>query len=162
MPGGQSALDLRHPDGRRLRIIPQRTFGSAGNGFGSLSFSQIPDITVELVDADGRARLLVLDPKYKVRDSNGTVGPKKDDIDKMHAYRDAIIDRMTGQRVVHHAAILYPGPAVSFGDQVSAIETCPLRPGIAAAAIANLLRALMPENRPQHPAMSWKDRSLAV
>ncbi|AWK86252.1 nuclease domain-containing protein [Azospirillum thermophilum] len=34
--------------------------------------------------------LLLLDPKYKIDDANGT-RPKKDDIDKMHAYRDSIV-----------------------------------------------------------------------
>ena len=59
-------------------------------------------------------RLFVFDPKYKL-DSEGhdeeslTGRPHKTDIDKMHAYRDAIRGE-GGKRVIEYAAILYPGP----------------------------------------------------
>ena len=50
--------------------------------------------------------------------------PKKVDIDKMHAYRDAI--RMNDERVVTYAAILFPGPpAPPFGSGVEAISAVP-------------------------------------
>ena len=90
--------------------------------------------------------LLIFDPKYKLQsefiaricsgtrrrariaddDAEGATGrPKKVDIDKMHAYRDAIqLDR---RRVVDFAAILYPGPAVSYGTEVAALPAYPTR-----------------------------------
>jgi PD-(D/E)XK nuclease superfamily len=40
---------------------------------------------------------------------------KKVDIDKMHAYRDAIRDQ-SGTRVVRYAATLYPGPELHYAE----------------------------------------------
>ena len=56
--------------------------------------------------------LILFDPKYKLdSETNGEPGdgkPKKVDIDKMHAYRDAI--RLAdGDRVIRYAATNYPG-----------------------------------------------------
>ena len=73
---------------------------------------------------------MVFDPKYKL-DSEELEGevtdgrPKKIDIDKMHAYRDAIRD--TGdQRAVTYAAILYPGTSSErFGPGLEAIAARP-------------------------------------
>jgi phage gp37-like protein len=42
----------------------------------------------------------------------------------MHAYRDAIRD-LSGNHVVRHAATLYPGKSVSYGNDVSAIHSYP-------------------------------------
>jgi predicted component of viral defense system (DUF524 family) len=50
--------------------------------------------------------------------------PKKMDIDKMHAYQDAIRDEK-GRRVVEHAAILYPGPEVRFDVGLEALQAVP-------------------------------------
>jgi PD-(D/E)XK nuclease superfamily len=50
--------------------------------------------------------------------------PKKDDIDKMHAYRDAIRDR-SSNRVVAFASILYPGPTVNYGNGIAALKALP-------------------------------------
>ena len=47
--------------------------------------------------------------------------PKKTDIDKMHAYRDAIIGE-DGMRAVDYAAILYPGPSQHFGGNIAALR----------------------------------------
>ena len=55
-------------------------------------------------------RLLLLDPKYR---SYSEVGAEQEDVDKMHAYRDAIVrtDESTGQAVpaVDAAWCLFPG-----------------------------------------------------
>ena len=51
---------------------------------------------------------------------------KKVDIDKMHAYRDAISDK-NNNRVVDYAAILYPGRFESFGGDIEALSA---RPGV--------------------------------
>ena len=47
--------------------------------------------------------------------------PKKTDIDKMHAYRDAILGE-DGKRAVEYAAILYPGPSQHFGGNIAALR----------------------------------------
>jgi hypothetical protein len=92
-------------------------------------------------------QLLILDPKYKIEERTGGLGPKKEDIDKMHAYRDAIVHRHYG-RVVSHAAILYPGPTQHFGGGVSALAADPLDPDALSSAIGGLLRtALHPPSR---------------
>ncbi len=76
---------------------------------------------------DSAPRLFVFDPRYKLdsEDRDGEEGlterPKKSDIDKMHAYRDAIREE-DGERVIEYAAILYPGLGRHFGDDVAALE----------------------------------------
>lgn len=50
-------------------------------------------------------------------------GPKAD-IDKMHAYRDAIRDPY-GRRVVAYAGVLYPGPYVRYSPGLEAIGADP-------------------------------------
>ena len=54
--------------------------------------------------------------------ATGRCRPKKVDIDKMHAYRDAI--QLDHHRVVH-AVIRYPGLAVSYGTEVAALPAYP-------------------------------------
>ena len=44
-----------------------------------------------------------------------------------HAYRDSIV-RDDSERAVAHAAILYFGPPVRFGEEVSAMRTDPEAP----------------------------------
>ncbi|MFL5663618.1 MAG: nuclease domain-containing protein, partial [Ktedonobacteraceae bacterium] len=68
-------------------------------------------------------------PKYKLEggqagmdDGNGL--PKKEDIDKMHAYRDAIRDKAQ-RRVVQSAAILYPGSPQRYVDGIEALQAYP-------------------------------------
>src|SRR5205085_12567057 len=100
-------------------------------------------IAIEMEDDDGATRILIFDPKYKL-DSEEVEGeivdarPKKVDIDKMHAYRDAI--RNEDARVVGYAAILYPGPqARPFGSGVDALSAVPG----SAEPIQNRLRSLL-------------------
>ncbi|MFL5665592.1 MAG: nuclease domain-containing protein [Ktedonobacteraceae bacterium] len=71
----------------------------------------------------------MFDPKYKLEggqagmdDGNGL--PKKEDIDKMHAYRDAIRDEAQ-RRVVQSAAILYPGSSQRYADGIEALQAYP-------------------------------------
>jgi hypothetical protein len=124
------ALVLRH-DGpsRTIRVIPQRKYKPGTDGLHSASYEQRPDVAIEIEDDGGSTRILIFDPKYKL-DSEEIDGeirdarPKKVDIDKMHAYRDAI--RRNDERIVTLAAILYPGPAVPpFGSGVEAISAVP-------------------------------------
>ncbi len=71
--------------------------------------------------------------------------PMKLDIDKMHAYRDAIRDK-SGQRVVVYAAVLYPGQYVGYAGQ---IEALPAVPGKEAELRARLEIALSDALRPK-------------
>lgn len=124
---GRPAVVMRDGAGRRLRVIPERSFGRKGSPLRSVSFSQRPDISIELTGPDGTA-VLLLDPKYKLDSESdadpGDGTPKKVDVDKMHAYRDAIRDP-SGAHVVRHAATLYPGRSTRYGDDVSAIRSYP-------------------------------------
>ena len=88
-------------------------------------------MAVEIHPAHEAPRVLVFDPKYKLEGevSEGLAPdskPKKMDIDKMHAYRDAIRDEQERQ-VVEYAAILYPGPEERFDDGLEALQAVPER-----------------------------------
>ena len=124
---GRPAVTMKSASGRRLRLIPERSFARSGSPLGSVSFTQRPDISIEVTDSEG-TRVLLLDPKYKlVSEDEGEPGdgtPKKTDVDKMHAYRDAIRD-VGGRHAVEHAATLYPGKSVAYGADVSAIHSYP-------------------------------------
>jgi predicted component of viral defense system (DUF524 family) len=49
---------------------------------------------------------------------------KKEDIDKMHAYRDAIRNGEQ-QRIVQYAAFMYPGKHIYYGEGIEAVEAYP-------------------------------------
>ena len=126
LPTGAPLVRYRHDEsGTEITLTHERRF----NGHGSLrsvSFPQIPDIVLEVRRWDSAPRLFVFDPKYKLdsegHDEEGLDGrPQKSDIDKMHAYRDAIRGDGGGQ-AIEYAAILYPGPSKHFGDNVAALQ----------------------------------------
>ena len=81
-----------------------------------------------------RPQVLLFDPKYKLdgdasppepnADPASLGLPKKVDIDKMHAYRDAIRDEH-GWCVVRHAAIPDPGRSVPYMDGLAAVGAVP-------------------------------------
>jgi predicted component of viral defense system (DUF524 family) len=140
---GEPALVLvRREDDRVVRLIPERSFTHSSKPHRSISFPQRPDVTVEVGSPLETTTLLLFDPKYKLRsedkplevpeeveDLAGPLGkPKKIDIDKMHAYRDAIRSA-NDERVVTSAAILYPGPATQYGDGIEALSAVPSEPG---------------------------------
>ena len=86
-------------------------------------------MAIEIHPVHGSSRGLVFDPKYRLEGevSEGLAPdgkPRKVDIDKMHAYRDAIRDEQ-GKRVVEYAAILYPGPVVYHDDGLEALQAVP-------------------------------------
>ena len=71
--------------------------------------------------------------------------PKKVDIDKMHAYRDAI--RGTdGERVVKFAGILYPGRDIEYGGRVKALRDYPGEATLRASLEAVLRPAMQIQN----------------
>ncbi|HEX8689252.1 MAG TPA: DUF2357 domain-containing protein [Solirubrobacterales bacterium] len=124
---GRPVAELAHAgSGARVRVTPQRRYPVGGDPLGSISFEQIPDVVVE-VECDGDVAVYVFDPKYKLRgedDGRSTSRPKKEDVDAMHAYRDAIRDPQ-GERVVQHAALLYPGQTRHYGQGLSALRAHP-------------------------------------
>lgn len=124
---GRPAILLSHPDSRaRVVLTPQRHYGRRTHPR-SISFLQKPDISISFVNARGDERIYLFDPKYKLQSEDGVPVedgiPKKIDIDTMHAYRDAI--RLGNERIVEHAAIIYPGSSRNYGHDVAAISAQP-------------------------------------
>jgi predicted component of viral defense system (DUF524 family) len=130
LPDGRPALELKHTiTGTQAILTPQRSYYRSGSPIHSISFGQTPDVTVEVIRPGEQPVLFLFDPKYKL-DSEadaepGDGKPKKADIDKMHAYRDAIRGP-DERRVVRYAATLYPGPSVRYGDRIEALSAQPL------------------------------------
>lgn len=125
---GAPVVRLRHPvTGAEAVLTPERRFPPDGKRYRSRSLTQIPDLLLEVHGPGRPPRLVVLDPKYKLDGELGEESlatPKKLDLDKMHAYRDAIIDSGSGKRVVEYAAIVYPGPTKRY-DGMAALQGRP-------------------------------------
>ena len=126
LPVEEPLVRYRHDEsGTEATLTHERTFNRQSSPW-SVSFAQRPDIVLEVRSRDSVPRLCVFDPKYKLDseglDEEGLAGrPKKTDIDKMHAYRDAIIGE-NGKPAVEYAAILYPGPSHHFGGNIAALQ----------------------------------------
>jgi len=129
LPGGVPLLVFLHPvSGTRITLTSERPFRRGGGLFRSISFSQRPDLTVEVQRPGTSPELWLLDPKYKLdSDQPGQAGdgrPVKGDIDKMHAYRDAI-RTSEGALTVRFAAILYPGRTTEYTPGLAALRAVP-------------------------------------
>ena len=149
--GGVPTVTLIHRGTRRTaRLYSERSYGATGS-LRSISFTQRPDVSVLLETPGERPQLLLFDAKYKLEGDASppepnadpvTLGlPKKVDIDKMHAYRDALRDER-GRHIVRHAAILYPGRTVAYTAGLAAIGAVPGSPEVAKELRATLLAAL--------------------
>lgn len=129
IPAGKVALRLVQPEnGSTISLTPEKAFTSTSSPR-SVSFMQVPDITIQIDRPSGDVELILIDPKYKLDSeigANPTVDgrPKKTDIDKMHAYRDAIRDNV-GRHLVTEACTIYPGPAVHYTDGLQALSGVP-------------------------------------
>ncbi|OPH56202.1 hypothetical protein BC351_28965 [Paenibacillus ferrarius] len=137
-PDNEPTLEMFHLGSKTtIRFITEREYGTNQQGLFSISFMQRPDIAIEIT-RDGKTDIILFDPKYKL-DSESIINvvnfineetmipqgkPKKVDIDKMHAYRDAIRNE-SGKIVVSFAAILYPGATVHYNAGLSAIQAYP-------------------------------------
>ncbi|MBN4002228.1 nuclease domain-containing protein [Nostoc sp. LPT] len=143
-PNGKPVIMLTHPQHKTIiKLIPERTYSTSGKLYSS-SFIQRPDIALEVQLPDGSHLVYIFDPKYKFEsDEAENIGreskPKKQDIDKMHTYCNAIRDN-EGQQVVNYAAILYPGSYISYQD--GQIEALPAYPGVEAELRTHLHRIL--------------------
>jgi hypothetical protein len=130
LPGGSPALLLVHTGhGTVVRLIPERSYAKGSGRLRSISFTQRPDVTIEIRPANGPPRLYLFDSKYKLdgelaEGESADGKPKKVDIDKMHAYRDSIRNE-EGERVVRYAAVLYPGPKMRYGEGLEAVRAFP-------------------------------------
>lgn len=122
---GQPVLRVVRPgDGATLTVTPERAYGHAG-ALRSITYLQKPDVAVERVSASGESAVWLFDPKYKlVADECGESRPVKADVDKMHAYRDAIRDAER-RHVVRLAALLYLGDSVRWGEEIAALRAHP-------------------------------------
>jgi len=152
VPGGRVALRLRHPEfGTDVRLIPEQSFGNTGT-FRSVSYTQRPDITVDVRRPGERARLYLFDPKYKLasavegQDLPTDGRPSKVDIDKMHTYRDAIRDDLE-RRVVVSAATMYPGPSERYGQGIEAIQANPDHKDVLRERISDILEEALDTSR---------------
>ena len=145
LPDGEAAVIVRHHSTRRrASLIPERTYPphrGARDTLYSSTYSQRPDIAIEILDGAEVRNILVLDPKYKLEGGGANIddsAPLKADVDKMHAYRDAIRDQ-SGARIVSFAGILYPGATFRFGNEIGALSARP----DTLAALQRDLRALL-------------------
>lgn len=128
LPDNKNLVVLEHPaDHTVIRFISERIYRrAAGQDVHSISFEQRPDVAVEIFAPGKPLHILLFDPKYKLagQSEDGRAIPKKEDIDKMHAYRDAIRDQEQKQ-VIHYAAILYPGLYQHYYDGLEALQAYP-------------------------------------
>ena len=129
-PKGTTALVLRHPATNvRISLYPEQSFERiVTQGFFSLSYQKRPDICIVLEYPDCPPQLILFDPKYKLlseKHEPHTGGkPLREDIDKMHTYRDAIRHNKA-ERPVVFAGIIYPGQTEHFGGGLGAIGCIP-------------------------------------
>jgi hypothetical protein len=129
LPDGKSAVVLQHPVHRTIvQLIPERAYRTSG-ALRSISYEQRPDVAIEIERAGEQTEIYLFDPKYKldseqINDQPNQGKPQKVDIDKMHAYRDAIRDGH-GTRVVHYAATLYPGQTVHYAEGIATLRAYP-------------------------------------
>ncbi len=149
LPNGKPAAILQHPvHGTTIRFIPERTYGKSGT-LSSISYEQRPDIAIEVERPGLPVEIDLFDPKYKLDsetlDPEHSYGqPQKIDIDKMHAYRDAIRDGQ-GVRVVRSAATLYPGQTISYGDGIAALRAVPGEEGVLERELQHLFQQTLAE-----------------
>ncbi len=108
--GEPSAIHLqRHTC--HIRCLYNPTYTAASGR--ALTHDLRPDIIIEIHAANTARALYAFDAKYRREDHNGTWIPMRQDIDKMHAYRDAIgqVTATDFQRILKSAIVLFPGPA---------------------------------------------------
>lgn len=99
---GQTILSLNKHK-QTLTLQNETSYHQHGE-FISLSHAQRPDISLKLQSRGQSSQLMIFESKFRTKDQNAT----KEDIDKLHTYRDAIRNRK-GQTIIKKAVLLYPG-----------------------------------------------------
>lgn len=105
--GEASAIHFQK-DRQRVRLMYNPTYAAASGR--ALTHDLRPDMVVEVLTPERSVH--VFDAKYRREDAGGYWVPLRDDIDKMHAYRDAIGQVLpTGfERTLQSAIVLFPAP----------------------------------------------------
>jgi hypothetical protein len=126
LPRGTMVLSLKRPDSQlKIQVWVERHFGAAGP-IHSISYAQRPDLVVQISHPDRQNQsdqLWIWDAKYRLGDN--LKRPAKADLDRMHAYRDALRSQH-GETLVEMACILYPGPTQTFDPGLMALQASPL------------------------------------
>ncbi len=111
--GDASTIDLLGGD-CKVRILYNPTY-TAREGR-SITHDLRPDMVVEARGSDGRCQVYAFDAKYRrewqTEGDGGFWTPAREDIDKMHAYRDAIgeVSPRGFERTLQGAVVLFPSP----------------------------------------------------
>lgn len=118
---GNCLLSLQQ-DARRLSLYVEASYEGqpVKAEFYSLSHTQRPDISLKLLQKGQPSKLLVFDTKYRAASNL----PLKEDLDKLHAYRDAIRSA-EGQPALWRAILLYPGSRQSYREALEAWQLLP-------------------------------------
>ena len=106
--GEASAIHLQK-DTTHIRCLYNATYTTTSGQ--SLTHDLRPDIVIEVQTPTTRT-VHAFDAKYRREDHHGTWIPMREDIDKMHAYRDAVGQVIQGdfQRTLKSAIVLFPAP----------------------------------------------------
>lgn len=114
--GESSAIYLQRGE-RRIRCLYNMTYTTSSGR--ALTHDLRPDVIIEVYNSNAGAgmpkssrerAIYAFDAKYRREDYNGTWIPMREDIDKMHAYRDAIgqVIDTDFQRILKSAVVLFP------------------------------------------------------
>lgn len=137
--GGRIMLETARGD--HLSISYQRYFGTASQPY-SVSLPKVPDI---IVQAEGAAEAVAFDAKYRLDSEDpeepalGPSGPKPEDIDKMHVYRDAVRVGADRRYFLSAAYVVYPGTTLQLFDD-NRLGAIPLRPGDPLDSLVGIIR----------------------
>jgi predicted component of viral defense system (DUF524 family) len=127
----ENGLTFNISPNKKLILHYQKKYKASEIIFSGRSYSQEldPDISLELFTEDKLIAILHLDPKYKLDKNEGW---KPEDINKMHAYKDAIMGTIG-------SFVLYPGDNIKnkaqyFRQEEKDINPNPIRrfPGVGA------------------------------
>jgi len=107
--GESSAIHLQR-DNCHIRCLYNPTYTTSSGR--ALTHNFRPDIVIEIHTPKGERTIHAFDAKYRREDHNSTYIPLREDIDKMHAYRDAIgqVTSNDFQRTLQSAIVLFPAP----------------------------------------------------
>ena len=108
--GKASAITLQK-DHCQIRCLYNPTYTTTSGR--ALTHDLRPDIVLEVQTSQNRNRVHAFDAKYRREQHNNIWIPMREDIDKMHAYRDAIgqVTPNNFQRTLQSAIVLFPAPS---------------------------------------------------